>query len=70
MTEYMPIPNRNATRLFVHTAGTRIIFMSMSGCRDRDSTTHPDHADDDGQRRSARGPRPSPSPTRGPRSRR
>ena len=39
MTEYMPIPNRNATRLFVHTAGTRIIFMSMSGWRDRDSTT-------------------------------
>ena len=39
MTEYMPIPNRNATRLFVHTAGTRIIFMSMRGWRERASTS-------------------------------
>ena len=31
MTEYMPTPNKKATRLFVHTAGTRIIRMSING---------------------------------------
>src|SRR5664279_4696212 len=38
MTEYIPTPNRKATRLFVHTAGTRIMCMSISGWRERSST--------------------------------
>src|ERR1700722_592759 len=37
ITEYMPPPNRNATRLFVHTARERIIFMSTKGLRDLSS---------------------------------
>ena len=34
---YMPIPMSSATRLFVHTAGRRIIFMSISGVAERSS---------------------------------
>ena len=33
------MPNRKATRLLVHTAGTRIMCMSMSGSRECSSTT-------------------------------
>src|ERR1700754_3216611 len=37
----MPTPRKNATRLVVQTAGMRIIFMSISGLGERDSTrTH------------------------------
>src|ERR1039457_5943511 len=38
-TEYMPMPKRKATRLLVHTAGTRIIFMSTTGSLTLSSTT-------------------------------
>ncbi len=38
-TAYMPTPNSSATRLFVHTAGRRIIRMSISGVAARRSTT-------------------------------
>ena len=70
MTEYMPIPNRNATRLFVHTAGTRIIFMSMRGWREPRLDDRPGHADDDGERDRGRSRRAIPSPSSGLRSHR
>ena len=35
MTEYIPMPKSKATRLLVHTAGTRIMCMSISGSRER-----------------------------------
>ena len=38
MTEYMPMPNMKATRLFVHTAVRRIMRMSISGCLARSAT--------------------------------
>ena len=44
---YMPKPKSSATRLVVHTAGSRIIVMSISGDADRCSTGDPEDAEHD-----------------------